>query len=220
MKPIDMTERYPGYNVLNKRNSPSWNDQTREVIDARVAIDAEFYRFFVDAEWKALRAVCDQIIPQPPHRSPKVPIAAMIDQKLHSGKGDGYRDTRLPAQGEAWRKGLAGIDAEAAVEGGKPFCELSQEQQRAVLRKIQTGEVAKPAWEGLSPQLFFTKRLLHDIATAYYAHPSSWSEIGFGGPTSPRGYVRMNFNRRDPWEAVEATPGREAQARRENEHVG
>jgi hypothetical protein len=30
----------------------------------------------------------------------------------------------------------------------------------------------------------------------------------------------MNFDRRDPWEAVEAKAGREAQARRENACVG
>lgn len=215
-----MTERYPGYNVLNKRNSPSWNDQTREVIDARLAIDEDFHRFCDQAEWRALRAICDQIVPQPAHHFPKAPIAAMIDQKLNSGKGDGYRDARLPAQGDAWRKGLAAIDAEAALEGGKPFCELGQEQQRAVLRKVQKGEVASPAWEGLPAQLFFAKRLLHDIVTAYYAHPASWSEIGFGGPASPRGYVRMNFDRRDPWEAAEAKVGREEEARRDNEHVG
>src|SRR6185437_11780422 len=29
-------ERYPGYDVLTKRRSPSWNDKTREVIDARL----------------------------------------------------------------------------------------------------------------------------------------------------------------------------------------
>ena len=215
-----MTERYPGYNVLNKRNSPSWNDQTREVIDARLSIDPDFHRFCDRNEWRALRAVCDQIIPQPAHRLPKVPIAAMIDQELYSGKGDGYRDARLPVHNEAWRKGLAAIDAEAALEGGKPFCELAADQQRAVLLKVQQGEVASSAWEGLSPKLFFAKRLLHDIVAAYFAHPASWSEIGFGGPASPRGYVRMNFDRRDPWEAAEARPGREQEARRENEHVG
>lgn len=220
MKPNDMTERYPGYNVLNKRNSPSWNDQTRGVIDTRLAIDADFHRFCDHAEWAALRAICDQIVPQPAHLSPKAPIAAMIDQKLRSGKGDGYRDARLPEQGEAWRKGLAAIDAEARHEGGKPFCQLAEEQQRALLLKVQKGDVASPAWEGLSPKLFFAKRLLHDIAAAYFAHPASWSEIGFGGPASPRGYVRMNFDRRDPWEAAEARPGHEEQARRENEHVG
>lgn len=215
-----MTERYPGYDVLNKRNSPSWNDQTREVIDARLAIEADTHRFFDETEWQALCTVCDQIIPQATGRLARVPIAAMIDRKLHTRKGDGYRDARLPEQGEAWRKGLAAIDAEATLAEGKPLCELADEQRRAVLVNIQKGDVASPAWEGLPPSVFFAKRLLHDIVTAYYAHPSSWSDIGFGGPASPRGYVRMNFDRRDPWEAAEAAPGREDEARKENEHVG
>ena len=215
-----MTERYPGYDVLNKRNSPSWNDQTREVIDTRLAIDAEFHRFCDETEWRVLCAVCDQIIPQATGYLAKVPIAAMIDQKLYGRKGDGYRDARLPEQGEAWRKGLSAIDAEATLAEGRLFCELTDEQRRAVLVKIQSGDVTSPAWDGLSPSLFFAKRLLHDIVAAYYAHPSSWSVIGFGGPASPRGYVRMNFDRRDPWEAAEAAPGREDAARRENEHAG
>jgi hypothetical protein len=215
-----MTDRYPGYNVLSKRKSPSWNDKTREVIDARLAIDPECHRFCDDAEWRALCAVCDQIIPQPAHLAVRAPVAAMIDEKLYTRKGDGYRDARLPELGQAWRIGLAAIDAEAAVEGNKPFCQLSDEQQRVVLRKIQNGEVASSAWEGLPPRLFFSKRLLHDIAAAYYAHPASWNAIGFGGPASPRGYVRMNFDRRDPWEAAESKPGHEEKARRDNEHVG
>jgi hypothetical protein len=215
-----MTERYPGYNVLNKRNSPSWNDKTREVVDARLAIDPEFHRFCDEVEWRALCAVCDQIIPQPAHHSTKAPLAAMIDQKLYTREGEGYRDARLPELSQAWRIGLAAIDAEAAVEGGKPFCELTDAQQRTVLLKIQNGKVASSAWERLPPQLFFSKRLLHDVVTAYCAHPACWNAIGFGGPASPRGYVRMNFDRRDPWEAAEATPGHEDEARRENEHVG
>ena len=72
----------------------------------------------------------------------------------------------------------------------------------------------------MPPELFFAKRLLHDVVGAYYAHPAAWNEIGFGGPASPRGYVRMNFDRRDPWEAAEARPGREDEARRENARVG
>ena len=35
-----MSERYPGYDVLAKRHSPSWNEQTRQVIDRRLAIGA------------------------------------------------------------------------------------------------------------------------------------------------------------------------------------
>lgn len=215
-----MSDRYPGYDVLTKRNSVSWNDQTRAVIDARINIDPEFHRFCDNGEWKTLCAVCAQIIPQPADRAVKVPLAAMIDQKLYSGHGDGYRDARLPEQDKAWRAGLAAIDAEAIAACGKPFGDLSDDQQHWLLGKIQHGQVSSEAWQDLPPAIFFKKRLLHDIASAYYAHPASWNEIGFGGPASPRGYVRMNFDRRDPWEAAEASPGHEEEARRENERVG
>lgn len=215
-----MTERYPGYNVLNKRNSPSWNDQTRRVIDARLALDPDLHRFCKETEWKTLCAVCARIIPQPANRPLQAPIATMLDQKLHSGKTDGYRDARLPEQGQAWRQGLAAIEAEAMLQSGESFCDMTNEQQRSLLSAIQAGKVSSPAWQNLPPAVFFKKRLLHDIAAIYYAHPASWNEIGFGGPASPRGYVRMNFDRRDPWEASEAVPGREEKARRENERVG
>lgn len=131
-----MTDRYPGYNVLNKRDSVSWNDQTRAVIDARINIDPQFHRFCDEKEWKALCALCDQIIPQPADRSVKAPIAAMIDQKLYSGKGDGYRDVRLPEQDKAWRLGLAALDAEAMATCEKPFCDLSDGQQHWLLGRI------------------------------------------------------------------------------------
>jgi hypothetical protein len=62
--------------------------------------------------------------------------------------------------------------------------------------------------------------MAHDIVVAYYAHPTAWNEIGFGGPASPRGYVRMGFDKRDPWEAAEEKSGREDDTRRRNRHVG
>jgi hypothetical protein len=48
--------------------------------------------------------------------------------------------------------------------------------------------------------------VIPDITHAYYAHPTAWNEIGFGGPASPRGYARMGLDRRDPWEAPRAQP--------------
>ena len=96
-----MTERYPGYDVLAKRNSLSWNDQTRRVVDERLAIDPERHRFFDNPEWATLTAICAQIIAQPADRAHPVPIAAMLDEKLHTNAGDGYRDARLPSMREA-----------------------------------------------------------------------------------------------------------------------
>ncbi len=61
--------------------------------------------------------------------------------------------------------------------------------------------------------------VLHDICSMHYAHPHSWSEIGFGGPANLRGYVRLYFDRRDPWEAAEAKAGHEDEARKENRRI-
>jgi hypothetical protein len=215
-----MADRYPGYDVLSKRHSMSWNDQTRAVIDARLAIDPEKHEFFTAAEWPTLRALCDRIVPQTVARPHYVPLAAMIDEKLQGTASDGYRYAELPPMREAWHRGLAALDAEAKARHDRRFHDLDPLQQDTLLTAIQHGEVSAAAWRDFPPKSFFKKRVLHDIVGAYYAHPTSWNEIGFGGPASPRGYVRMNFDRRDPWEASEARPGREAQARRENSRVG
>ena len=210
-----MSDRYPGYDVLAKRNSPSWNEQTRRVVAERLSIDPDHHEFLNGEEWLTLQAVCAQIIPQPPTRARPVPIAAMIDQKLQIDARDGWRDSRMPPLREAWRRGLHALEAEAAARQGKRFHELEAAQQIALLTAVQLGNTHDPAWGEMPPQLFFRNRLLHDIASAYYAHPDAWSEIGFGGPASPCGYVRMNYDRRDPGEASEARPGRAEQARQQ-----
>lgn len=214
-----MTDRYPGYDVLSKRHSPSWNDKTRAVVDQRLAIDPERHAALDEAAWRTLKAVCDRIVPQPPGRPP-VPVAAMIDEKLAARAGDGYRDARLPPLDEAWRRGLRALDAEARARHGRPFHALEGPEQDGLLTAAERGYAADPAWGGMPPALFFSKRIIPDVLAAYYAHPTAWSEIGFGGPAAPRGYVRMGFDMRDPWEAAEARPGREAEARRDNARVG
>ena len=59
-----MTEppRYPGYDVMSKRWTESWNDPTREVIDRRLAPPRQPC-FFSEDEWRTLEAVCDRIMP-------------------------------------------------------------------------------------------------------------------------------------------------------------
>ncbi len=215
-----MNDLYPGYDVLAKRNSPSWNDQTRRVIDERLSIDPDRHEFFTDREWLVVRAICARVVPQPRSRPHPVPLAAMLDQKLHTDARDGYRDARLPPQRDAWRRGLAAIDAEAQSRWQGRFHEISAERQDELLSAVQAGAAHAPEWGDMPPALFFSHRLLHDLVGAYYAHPVAWNEIGFGGPASPRGYVRMNYDRRDPWEASEARQGREDIARRENARVG
>jgi hypothetical protein len=75
-----MPDRYPGYNVLAKRHTPSWNEQTRRVIDRRLAVPRT-PRFFSDHEFATLEAIAAQVVPQPAHRPP-IPVAGLIDAKL------------------------------------------------------------------------------------------------------------------------------------------
>ena len=206
--------RYPGYDVLAKSGGVSWNDASRRTLESRLATPRE-PRFFTAEQWETLLAVCRCILPQPPDRA-AVPIGALIDARLFSGRTDGFRLAELPEQDEAWRRGLAALDAEAQAAYGDRFPRLAAEQQHELIRRMQRGELKHACWGDMPSGTFFKQRLLRDIASAYYSHPTAWSEIGFGGPASPRGYVRMDFNRRDPWEAAEAKPGRELQALREN----
>jgi hypothetical protein len=194
-----MSARYPGYDVLAKRNTPSWNEKTRRVVDRRMAVPRE-PRFFSAEEWQTLSALCERILPQPKDSAP-VPLPAYVDEKLYTGRGDGYRNAGLPPQREAWRIGLAALDASAKEAGGKRFHELDAVSKDNLIRRMESDELMGDAWQGLSSRLFFKWRVLPDIVAGYYAHPTAWSEIGFGGPASPRGYVRMGFDRRDPWEA-------------------
>jgi hypothetical protein len=213
-----MTERYPGYDVLAKRWTVSWNEVTRQVIDRRLAVARE-PRFFSAAEWQTLAAVCDRIMPQPKDRPP-VPLPAYVDQKMADGLLDGYRYAPLPPQGTAWQRGLAALDAAADEAHGAAFHTLSPVQQDGLLYRMQGGSLTGAAWAGMPCKLFFEHRVIPDITHAYYAHPIAWNEIGFGGPASPRGYVRMGLNRRDPWEAIEA-PSRTAEGpRRKGDYVG
>lgn len=209
-----MLERYPGYNVLAKRDTPSWNEPTRRVIDERLAITSP-PQFLSASEWQILNAICNRIVPQPDYRAP-VPVAAMVDQKLANDNRDGYRQASLPPLREAWRRGLAALETAAQAQHHAAFHTLSAIAQDELLKAMQEGRLE---WGEMPAKLFFKERLIHDILAAYYSHPTSWNEIGFGGPASPRGYVRMNFNRRDSWEAVEAKPGHEAETRKRNQYV-
>ncbi|CAB3743251.1 gluconate 2-dehydrogenase subunit 3 family protein [Paraburkholderia rhynchosiae] len=209
--------RYPGYDVTMKRDTPSWDDVTRNVIDERLATPQNPH-FFDAVEWRALVALCACIVPQDRQR-PAVPVAALVDARLEKNTGDGYRDARLPPMREAWRIGLHAIDAESRARHELPFASIEDPARHALLVDMQQGKLTSMEWRGMPPAVFFAERVLHDICGMYYAHPHAWSEIGFGGPANPRGYVRMYFNRRDPWEAAEAKPGQEDEARKENRHV-
>ena len=45
---------------------------------------------------------------------------------------------------------------------------------------------------------------MRDLVEAFYSHPWTWNEIGFGGPAYPRGYMALGVDFHEPWEGREA----------------
>src|SRR6185312_11738740 len=127
-----------------------------------------------------------------------------IDERLYTGRIDGYRYDHMPPDGEAYRLGLQGIEALAQHLYGKDFVALGQAEQDAVLKSIHDGQPPVPdeIWRRLSPKHYWAM-LMHDAVAAYYAHPWAWDEIGFGGPAYPRAYTRLENGLPEPWEVDE-----------------
>ncbi|MBM9594943.1 gluconate 2-dehydrogenase subunit 3 family protein [Roseitranquillus sediminis] len=150
-------------------------------------------RFYNPDACETLVSLCDTILPKP-NRAALIPMAPLIGAAMAAKRTDGTRRATLPTMREAWRRGLAAIDAEA--------------QRERLLQAIDDEDVRAPEWRDLPPRRLFRHVLANEIVRIYYAHPDAWSEIGFGGPASPRGYVRLSPNRGDAWEADLERPKR------------
>ena len=196
---------YLTYDVLDKWDTPSWNEQTREAVRERLE-DVAPRRFLSPEQWSLLGAIADRLVPQPDRDEP-VPIVPWIDDMLHRNRGPGYRYADMPSMRDSWTRGLDAIAAEAHNRHGKPFEELSPEDKDSLLHDVENNRVESRYWGDLPAGGFFRHHLLKEVVAVYYSHPAAWSEIGFGGPASPRGYARLGPDERDPWEAEELEVG-------------
>jgi hypothetical protein len=193
---------YPGYSTLSQK--AFWDEATRKVVLNRVE-HVPPIRFFSDDEAKLMQAVCDRLIPQDDRdEAHKISIVNYIDERLASGRIDGYRFENMPPDSEAHRLGLQAIDIIAKHMHGKPFVQLGHREQDEVVQTIHDTNppAAQEIWQKMSVQHFWML-LLQDAIDAYYAHPYAWDEIGFGGPAYPRGYMRLERGEPEPWEVEE-----------------
>src|SRR3954465_15488265 len=147
-----MPDRYPGYDVLSKRDTPSWNEQTRRAINERLAVREDEALFFDPHEFATVKAIAACLVPQP-ERQPGIPVAALVDRKLHQDQGDGYRHAGMPRLREAWRQGLRALDDEARAAHGAAFKDLRVTEQEALLQRMQHGELDGEAWGTMKPDV-------------------------------------------------------------------
>lgn len=192
---------YPGFDVMHQQDH--WDEATRQLVQRRVH-QIPPIRFFDANEVRILSVVVDRVMPQddrPPEA--RIPIVPWIDQRCYEHLTDGWRFDDMPPDEEAWRLGLRGIDEVARNRFDRPFVDLSADDQDAVLRTIADGSPPGTVWTTLNARRFWIYIVLRQICSIYYAHPTAWNEIGFGGPAYPRGYFALNHGYPEPWEARE-----------------
>ena len=85
-----------------------------------------------------------------------------------------------------------------------------------MLRRGAEGKLAHAVWQGMECALFFAKRLLPDIVTSYYGHPTPGARSASAARRVRAAMCAWGIGRRDPWEAAEAKPGHEDAAARDN----
>ena len=146
------------------------------------------WRALTNEEGATLAAACDQIVP--PDDFPGAAdagVVAFIDRQLA---------TREKDQLATWQKGVRGLNATAGQQTGKAFADLSFEDQTALLKGIESGEVTAAAWEGLDPRAFFD-RLVRYTMMGFYGDPRhggnhqhvSWRMLGVP-PAPVRGRLK------------------------------
>jgi len=193
-----MRGRYPDFDVLSEARH--WDEVTRRVVLDRVERTPPL-RYFTESQARTLEAFCDTVMAQ--DREPRIPVLAMVDDKLSEGRREGYRYADLPDDGETWRLVARALDEAAREHGADSLAAASADGRLRVCQAFATAELAGGVWDEL-PVARAWAVVMRDVLAAFYSHPWAWNEIGFGGPAYPRGYARLGIGQREVWEGEEA----------------
>lgn len=185
--------RFPGFDVLDQVEH--WDELTARVVLARLDLVTSC-AFFSEIEQPIAAALFDQLLYQ--FDEPKVPVLALVDRRLALGQTDGWHHEDLPEDALAWHLTLGALDDDAHATFNASFPQLTREQQATLLQAIQKSD----CWRGL-PTKHVWSLWTRYAATAFYSHPWAWNEIGFGGPSYPRGYGALGNGQREHWEVAD-----------------
>ena len=147
-----------------------------------------------------LSALVARVVPQ---RGTAIDIAARIDAQLAAGTGDGWRFAELPADLEAWRRGL---DTLAAVSAG--FVGLPGAEQDRCIERLVDGDLGSDEHGCLSAgqmTLWFDD-VRAEAVRAWMAHPAAMARVGYDGFANggdglrKQGYLRVGAGERESWQ--------------------
>jgi Gluconate 2-dehydrogenase subunit 3 len=187
--------RFGGFDVLDSVDA--WDDVTAGAVLARLALPGEL-AFFTPHEVGIAAPLLDLLLAQ--DGDPRVPVLALIDQRLAVGETDGWHYDELPEDGQAWRETLAALDHDALDRHhGRGFAGLVGSEQAALIQAVQDLSGDGKRWHEW-PAKHVWSLWTRYACTAFYSHPWAWNEIGFPGPAYPRGYLNAGVGGREHWE--------------------
>lgn len=188
---------YPTYDVMTQQDH--WDDHTQQVVQSRLK-EHLMYHFLTKEEVKQLTPIIGDLVGDD-RETIIAYIVGHIDQSLSSGIGEGQRKAGVPQAKTLLRDGLMAINRSAEKKYGQPIFLLELKERLQLLQDLSQNRAAPvEEWSNLS-QVEVFKKLLNWAIEGYYSHPTVWSEMGYGGPAYPRGYVRTGIGQLDPWEA-------------------
>lgn len=176
----NFNSHYPSYDILSQQEH--WDQHTREIVKKRLGpFPAPSH--FNPEQAKIIKWISKTLVADERDNILEY-IVFHLEQGLKSSIGEGQRPPGAPPQHLLLREGLKKL---------RDFCQLEENERIKVLKSLEHGE--------LENSKHFINYLKRKIISAYYSHPLVWSEIGYGGPAYPRGYVRIELGLTDPWEA-------------------
>lgn len=179
--------------IASEKTSP----QTRAVLLERLQKSVEQATTLDVERQRILRALLARVVP-----GSGFDLAEKVEKML--GKGDGWRFSVLPEDAQAWQTGLTSLDAAAKREFKVPFVALHAEQQDALLKRAQAGELGRGLLATLDvfwhEGLFDAEQMrdwFEDVrgeaAKLYVADPRTMERIGFTGFADEAGFTKIRL---------------------------
>ena len=196
---------YPPGTVRALLTSEHVSPRTHEVLTKRLTHQAGPLHFFSANEARTLQRIANRLIPQPDDSGYVVDLVSPIDNRLITNESDGWRYDTMPADGDAFRLGIAGFHESAQALYGRSFDELAEAQQDELIRQLQQGTAPGAVWQKLPSNRFF-EELLAELVSIYYSHPLSQEAIGYVGMADKPGWTRIGLNELEEREPGHLTP--------------
>ncbi|MGG0814713.1 gluconate 2-dehydrogenase subunit 3 family protein [Paenibacillus alvei] len=190
--------RYPSFNVMDEREA--WDTHTQAIVTNRV-LKPQSCAVLDGEEQLLLRQICSALVDDEREEVIRY-VLAHVDRTLKETTGEGERKDGIPERKTLILEGIQHVGQLMCQLTGKKATKWDVQKVTEVLQQISEGRAGFATWSSDLQREWFVK-MLNLTVEAYCSYPVVWSEMGYAGPAYPRGYVRGDIGRLDPWEAKE-----------------